>query len=120
VGVGEGASIAIRLGMAMAQEIAGLVILNGKVSAMERRSFFRRKAFQGLPVFIGHGTMNPVAPYTSARNAYPLLNSVGAEVRLESYATTHRIHPDMLRDVNRWIMGAVTTEPDSLPLSTQS
>ena len=34
-------------------------------------------------------------------------NFAGADVRFQSYATTHRIHSDMLRDVNRWIMDAV-------------
>jgi phospholipase/carboxylesterase len=103
----------------MAHDVAGMVLLNAKMPSMSRRSLSRLKAFRGLPVFIGHGTKNPIAPYSSARSVHRLFNSVGADVRMESYATTHRIHPDMLRDVNRWIMGAVTTDPDALPLSAQ-
>jgi hypothetical protein len=26
---------------------------------------------------------------------------------MNTYAATHRIHPHMLRDINRWVMGAI-------------
>ena len=29
---------------------------------------------------------------------------------MHTYPTTHRIHPDMLRDVDRWIMERVSNE----------
>ncbi len=119
VGVGEGAAMALRLGLAMAGETAGIVLLNGKLAPLAKRSLTRLKAVHGLPVFIGHGIRNPITPFSSARQAYRLLKAAGANARLESYATTHRTHPDMLRDVNRWIMGAVTTEPDEALLSAQ-
>jgi len=31
-------------------------------------------------------------------------------VRLHTYPATHRIHPDMLRDINRWVMEGVSAE----------
>ena len=37
------------------------------------------------------------------------LAAAGAAVRLTRYATSHRIHPDMLRDANRWIMAQIAT-----------
>jgi phospholipase/carboxylesterase len=113
MGVGEGAAIAYRLGLAMANEVAGVVALNGKLPLTSRRTMSRSKTLSGLPVFVGHGVNNPVVPLPTARQASRLLSAAGAQVRFESYATTHRIHPDMLRDVNRWIMGAVTTEPET-------
>jgi len=30
------------------------------------------------------------------------------------YPTTHKLHPNMLRDVNRWIMGNVNAATDAL------
>jgi phospholipase/carboxylesterase len=118
VGVGEGAAVALRLALTIAEDVAGLVILNGKMPTIARRSLSRLRSNPGLPIFIGHGTNNPVTPYSTARKTSRMLSSVGADVQLASYATTHRVHPDMLRDVNRWIMGAVTTEPESNPLET--
>jgi hypothetical protein len=29
---------------------------------------------------------------------------------MNTYATTHRLHPDMLRDANRWVMDQIACE----------
>ena len=115
IGVGEGATAAYRLGLAMAGNVAGVVALNGRMPKPAGRPLFRANAIRELRVFIGHGTNNPVVPIRTAREASRLLHSAGADVEFASYPTTHRVHPDMLRDVNRWIMETVNGDPDSLP-----
>jgi phospholipase/carboxylesterase len=60
---------------------------------------------RGLRVLIGHGIANAVVPLTTARQDFRLLYTAGLDVRLHTYPATHRLHPDMLRDINRWIMG---------------
>jgi phospholipase/carboxylesterase len=107
IGVGEGASVAYRLGLAWADRVAGVVAINGRLPKCAGRPLFRPSAVRNLRVFIGHGTNNPVIHITSARRATRLLTFAGADVRFRSYSTTHRLHSDMLRDVNRWIMDAV-------------
>jgi phospholipase/carboxylesterase len=92
----------------MADQVAGVVALNGRLPKPAGRPLFRLSALRGLRVFIGHGSNNPVIPVSAARQATRLLNTAGADVRFQSYSSTHRIHPDMLRDVNRWIMDEVT------------
>ena len=39
-----------------------------------------------------------------ARRDCQLLYTAGLSTRMHTYPATHRLHPDMLRDVNRWIM----------------
>jgi hypothetical protein len=34
-------------------------------------------------------------------------------VKLTTYPTTHRIHPDMLTDMDRWIQGHIQDEYDN-------
>jgi len=113
VGVGEGAAAAYRLGLRMAADVAGVVALNGRLPKPAGRPLFRLKAVRGLRVFVGHGANNPVVPLSAARRDSRLLYAAGAAVRFASYPTTHRVHPDMLRDVNRWIMGGVNPDPDA-------
>ena len=50
---------------------------------------------------------------TSARQDARLLYTAGLSVTLQSYQTTHRIHADMLRDVNRWVMSHVTGDENA-------
>jgi hypothetical protein len=39
-----------------------------------------------------------------AQSDFRLFYAAGLDVRMHTYPATHRLHPDMLRDVNRWIM----------------
>jgi phospholipase/carboxylesterase len=117
VGVGEGTAVAYRLALGMADRLAGVVALNGRMPDMAGRPLSRLKAVRGLRVFIGHGEHNPVVPVAMARKAARLLNTVGADVRFQAYSTLHRIDDAMLRDVNRWIMGNVNPKAEPLPNS---
>ncbi len=118
LGIGEGAAVAYRFGLAMAPEIAGVVALNGSLPTLARRTHLRRKSVQSLRVFVGHGSRNPMIPVTTARKDSHRLTAAGADVRFQAYPTTHRVHPDMLRDANRWIMSAVTEPEAVLPHTT--
>jgi phospholipase/carboxylesterase len=109
-GVCEGAEVAYRVGLGMADRIAGVIALNGQMPKPAGAPLFRFAAVRNLPVLIGHGIANPVVPYTAAERDYRLLYAAGANVRLVGYPTNHKIHPNMLRDVNRWIMGGVTAD----------
>lgn len=113
-GVCEGAEVAYRLGLGMADRVAGIVALNGQMPRPGGAPLFQYGAVRSLPVLIGHGTDNPVVPYAAAQKDYRLLYTAGADVRLVAYPTTHKIHPNMLRDVNRWIMGNVIAEAGQL------
>ncbi|HJZ58492.1 MAG TPA: dienelactone hydrolase family protein [Gemmataceae bacterium] len=106
-GVGEGAEVAYRVGLGLADRVAGVIALNGQMPRPAGSPLFRFSAVRNLPVLIGHGTDNAVVPYAAAQRDYRLLYAAGANVRLVGYPTTHKLHPDMLRDVNRWIIGRV-------------
>jgi phospholipase/carboxylesterase len=100
VGAGEGATAAYRLGLALRRRVRGVVALNGALP-------LGRVPANDLNVLIGHGTANPVVPVTEARRAAGRLSAAGATVRINRYPAGHRIHANMLRDANRWIMNQV-------------
>lgn len=105
----EGATLAYRLGLSFPERFAGVIALNG---AMPRRGcpLLRFNEVRPLKVFIGHGLANAIVPLSLARQDARLLYTAGLSVNFHSYATTHRIHPDMLRDTNRWVMRHVNGE----------
>jgi phospholipase/carboxylesterase len=98
VGLGEGASAAYRL--AASRRVAGVAALNGPAPA-------ECPLARGLRVFLAHGSANPVVPVAQAQLAAARLREAGAAVRLTRYAAAHRLHADMLRDANHWIMTQV-------------
>jgi phospholipase/carboxylesterase len=115
VGFREGAALAYRLALSSPDRFAGVISLNG---AMPRRGgpLLRLPDARRLRVFIGHGFANPVVPLTLARQDFRLLYTAGLNVRLHTYPTTHRIHAEMLRDVNRWVQDHISEDNDALPL----
>ena len=102
-GICEGAALAYRLGLAFPEKFAGVISLNGGLPT-RGSLFLRLPDIRSLRMFIGHGIANAVMPLTSARSDFRLLYTAGLDVRLHTYPTTHRLHPDMLRDINRWII----------------
>jgi phospholipase/carboxylesterase len=102
-GFREGATLAYRLGLLFPERFGGVISLNG---AMPRRGgpLLRLPEVRQLRVLIGHGIANPVVPLSMAERDFRVFYAAGLHVRMHTYPATHRLHPDMLRDVNRWIM----------------
>jgi phospholipase/carboxylesterase len=102
-GFAEGATLAYRMGLQFPEQFAGVIALNGHLPR-EDRPLLRLPAVRSLNVFIGHGIANSVVPSSMVRDDYRLLWTAGLEVETHTYPTNHRLHKDMLRDVNRWII----------------
>lgn len=102
VGVGEGASAACRFGLSLGRRAAGVVALNGDLA-------LDRVPETALRVLVAHGAANPLVPFADARRAANRLAAAGATVRVNRYPTAQRVHADMLRDANRWIMAQVAS-----------
>jgi phospholipase/carboxylesterase len=102
-GFAEGAAIAYRLGLTFPDKLAGVVSLNGAMPRLDR-PLFRMPEIRDLRVFIAHGIANSKMPLSLAKDDYRLLYAAGMDVQMTTYPTTQRIHPDMLRDLNRWII----------------
>lgn len=109
VGFCEGAQVAYRVALRQAGQFGGMVILNG--SLPQTQPLLRLPEVRKFPVFIAHGIANAVIPLSSARKAASLLYLAGLDVEFRIYPTTHRLHPAMLQDANRWLMRLVTASP---------
>jgi phospholipase/carboxylesterase len=117
-GIGDGARTAYRLGFRMADRIAGICALNGPYPTAEaNRPLFQLPAARKLKVLISHGMQNLQCPVAQADRAFRLLYAAGTNVRYLKYATNRTISDDMLKDVNRWIIGNLNAETDQLILT---
>jgi phospholipase/carboxylesterase len=99
----EGATLAYRLGLLFPEKFAGIIALNG-VLDRQGGPLFRLPEIRQLRVLIGHGIANATVPLTLARNDFRLFYTAGLSVQMHTYPTNHRLHPHMLRDINRWII----------------
>jgi phospholipase/carboxylesterase len=105
----EGATLAYRLGLLYPEKFAGVVSLNGCVPR-HGGPLLRLPEVRKLRVLIGHGIANAIVPISLARQDFRLLYTAGLSVRMHTYPANHRIHRDMLRDINRWVMRQINEE----------
>jgi phospholipase/carboxylesterase len=108
-GFWEGAMLAYRIGLLYPERFAGIVSLNGCLPRKDR-PLFRLPEVRQLRVLIGHGIDNALVPIALARADFRLLYTAGLAVRFHTYGANHRIHGNMLRDIDRWIQQAITDE----------
>jgi phospholipase/carboxylesterase len=108
-GINDGATLAYNLGLTFPQKFGGVISLNGSM-ARQGRPLFRLPALRQLGVFIGHGIANVKVPLSLAREDRRLLWTAGLNVQMQTYPATNRLHPDMLRDINRWIISLCNEE----------
>jgi phospholipase/carboxylesterase len=115
-GVCEGAALAYRMGLTFPERFAGVISLNGTMGG-PGGPLLRLPLVRQLRVFIGHGIANAFVPLATARADFRLLYTAGLAVRVRTYATTHRLHPDMLRDINRWVMDLMNAQDQTAILA---
>lgn len=107
-GVGEGAVQAYRLAFSFPDKFAGVIALNSKLP--KNGPLWRLSQTRKIPVFIGHGQTNYEIPLSQAKQDHRLLYTAGMDVTFRSYETSEKLHPAMLRDIDRWIMNKVVAE----------
>jgi phospholipase/carboxylesterase len=103
-GVAEGAGIAYRLALQNPGKFAGVISVNGTLPRPNEGPLFHDDEVKDLRVLIAHGAANEVVPLEMARRDFLALYGAGADVLLSTYPCTHTVHPNMLRDVNRWVI----------------
>ena len=109
-GVSEGASVAYRLALRMPEKLAGLISINGTLPRPAEGPLFPRDDLNHLRVLIAHGAANEVVPLELARRDFLALYGAGVDVTLNTYPATHTVHPNMLRDINHWLIRYVNQD----------
>jgi phospholipase/carboxylesterase len=105
----EGATLAYRMGFQYPEKFAGILALNGHLPR-HQAPLWRVQALKNLPVFMGHGIANSVVTSRSAEKDRDSMILAGMNPFWRTYGTNHRIHAEMLRDANTWIMDKIQND----------
>ena len=83
----------------------GIAALSGY---MPRQADMQFTGLAGFPVFISHGTNDPIIPVRLGRETAKLLVNAGADVTYREYLMGHEIGIDASRDLRRWLLSTLT------------
>jgi phospholipase/carboxylesterase len=106
LGFSQGAMMAGSLLLTHPNLPAGTVMLSGYLP-LNAGLPINQKGLIGRPIFVGHGTLDPVIPIDAARQARDFLTRAGTALTYREYPIPHYIGPQELSDVVTWLAGAL-------------
>src|SRR5882762_6816210 len=98
-----GGAIALHTGLRHPERIAGIMALSTYVPVGEKLSAEASTANRRVPIFMAHGTYDPVIPLDRAEQSRGLLESLGYAVEWRKYGMPHSVCPEELADIGAWL-----------------
>lgn len=102
-GFSQGAAIALHCGLRAPESLAGIVALSGYMVLGDTLLAERTPAAQGVPLFIGHGSHDPMVPVDGGRAAAERLLALGHPVEWHEYPMPHSVCAEEVRDIGSWL-----------------
>ncbi|MFC1689020.1 alpha/beta hydrolase [Pseudomonadota bacterium] len=102
-GFSQGGAIALQLAIRYPETLAGLVALSTYLLLEHRLDNDRHQANLNLPVFVGHGTTDPMVPFFLGESLATRLRKMGHPVEWHSYPMPHAVCPEEIADLSAWL-----------------
>ena len=112
VGMDTGGTMAFRIAMNYPDQFAGVLSICGAFPS-DHRPLCRLAKARHLPVFLAVGRDSPEFSPAQACKNLKLFHSAGMSVSLRQYPCAHELTPNMLADVDRWVMEQVAPSGDA-------
>ena len=103
-GFSQGCAMTLMTGLRHRERLAGLVGLSGYLPLAAATDDERHDANRDVPIFLAHGTGDPVIPIARARQSRDALVAMGHAVEWHEYAMPHSLCAAEIVDLNRWLL----------------
>lgn len=102
-GFSQGGAIALQTGLRHAQRLAGIMALSTYVPLADRLAAEAGAANRDLPIFMAHGTDDPMIALARAKVSRDLLLQLGYPVIWHEYRMPHSVCPQEIADIGAWL-----------------
>ena len=102
-GFSQGGAMALQTGLRHPERLAGIMALSCFLPLTDKVSAEVSAANRDVPIFMAHGSHDPLIPMARARHAHDLLNSLGYRVEWHEYPIPHSVSPSEIRDISAWL-----------------
>ncbi|NOT59835.1 MAG: alpha/beta fold hydrolase [Acidobacteria bacterium] len=103
LGFSQGAMMSLDLALREPSLIAGVAALSGRIMPTSSERFAPADELIGLPIFMAHGTSDPVLPIGNGRSARDQLRELPISLTYREYEMGHEICEQELRDLTEWL-----------------
>ena len=109
MGFSQGCAMTLLSGLRQSHRLAGLVGLSGYLPLAATTETERNPANQYTPIFLAHGTEDPVVPLQRAIASRDQLQALGYRVDWHQYPMPHSVCPDEVADIEAFLKRVLAT-----------
>ena len=102
-GFSQGCAMALMTGLRHPDRLAGIAGLSGYLPLAAATAVERSEANRDVPMFLAHGTRDPVVAPGRGESSRHALRALGYAVDWRVYPIEHTVSVEELRDLERWL-----------------
>ncbi len=102
-GFSQGCAMALMTGLRYPERLAGLLGMSGYLPIAGKLAEERSDANRDVPLFLGHGTQDPMIDISRARASRDALTALGYGVEWHEYPMPHSVCLEEVADVQAWL-----------------
>lgn len=107
-GFSQGCAMALQTGLRHPETLAGIIGLSGYLPLAAKAEDERHPANQGTPIFLAHGTMDPVVELKRAQVTLEALEKMGYNVRFKTYPMPHSVCMEEIQDIAAFLREVIS------------
>ena len=109
-GFSQGCAMALHTGLSFPHKLAGIMALSGYLPLADTfREHVAHAANQLTPLFMAHGSQDPVVVLQRGEDSRDLLESLGYKVDWHTYPMAHSVHPQEISDIAIFLKRVLTS-----------
>ena len=102
-GFTQGGAIVLGGGIRHAQKLGGIMALSTYLPMAEKTDVEIVPGNRAIPIFMGHGTVDPIVPLRLGEMSRDALQRLGYAVEWHSYPMAHQVCAEEIADLRRWL-----------------
>jgi len=102
-GFSQGGAIALQTGLRHGERLAGIMALSTYVPLADRLAAEADPANRDVPIFMAHGTADPMIPIARAQASRELLQQQGYAPEWSEYRMPHSVCPQEIAAIGEWL-----------------
>jgi phospholipase/carboxylesterase len=103
-GFSQGGAMSLHVSTGLKEKIAGIIALSSYLPIPELLLEEKNTVNLNTPIFMGHGTQDPVVPYTLGESSRDALKNAGYKINWHSYPLQHGVSMEELSDIKEWLI----------------
>ncbi len=103
-GFSQGCAMALMTGLRHPGRLAGVAGMSGYLPLAAATAAERSEANRDVPIFLAHGTRDPIVGLARGEASRDALQALGYAVEWHAYPIEHTVSPDEIRDLEHWLV----------------